>query len=270
MTAPVLTSRKNTGLWASLQIQARIVRALIIREVLHRYGTENLGFFWVFGEPMLLCFGVMVLWTLLRNNHGGTVGVVPFALTGYSHIQLWRHCVFGASRSITHSSWLAYHSNVQTLDILMAKCLMSSIGIFGAFLIAYLILYVFGFLDPMTDPLLVCTAWALDTLFCFGFALIVTGLSEMSGVLEKLLHPVMYLTMPLTGTFTMTAWMPPKAREILVWSPLVNACEMFRAGVFPEDVQTYWDPWFILLSSLALIAIGVPLTSYVRRHVEVH
>jgi capsular polysaccharide transport system permease protein len=47
----------------ALVVQARIVRALTIREVLHRYGGENLGFFWVIGEPMTLTFGVMVLWT---------------------------------------------------------------------------------------------------------------------------------------------------------------------------------------------------------------
>ena len=78
--------------------QGRIVKALTIREISERYGTEGLGYFWVFGEPMMLCFGVMFLWTIMKNNHGGSVGVGLFALTGYSHMcSCFRHCVFNAS-----------------------------------------------------------------------------------------------------------------------------------------------------------------------------
>ena len=257
------------GLMAGIRNQTRVIKALTIREISERYGTEGLGYFWVFGEPMLLCFGVMVLWTILKNNHGGTVGIGLFALTGYSHVQLFRHCVFNASQAISRSVWLAYHSSVHPLDVMIAKTLMGSLGIFGAFVIGYAILYVFGGVDLPRDPLLVVGAWALDTLFCFAFSLIIVGISEMSHLAEKLLHPIMYLTIPLTGVFTLTDWLPVAARKVLVWSPLVNAVEMLRAGVFPADIRTYWDPGYILFSSLICLAVGLPLVSYARKCIVV-
>lgn len=254
---------------AGLRNQTRVIKALTIREISERYGTEGLGYFWVFGEPMLLCFGVMILWTILKNNHGGTVGIGLFALTGYSHVQLFRHCVFNASQAISRSVWLAYHASVHPLDILIAKTLMGSVGIFGAFVIGYLILYVGAGVDLPRDPLLVVAAWALDTMFCFAFSLIVAGASELSHLAEKLLHPLMYLTIPLLGAFALTDWLPVAARKVLIWSPLVNAVEMMRAGVFPPDIRTYWDPAYLLFSSLVCLTVGLPLVSHARHRLVV-
>ena len=270
MATRTLTQFSPKAPHQAFAIQWRVIRALIVREVLHRYGGKNLGFFWVIGEPMLLSFGVMGLWALTRATHAGSLGIPLFALTGYSHIQLWRHCVFGASHSIAESSWLLYHPNVQVLDVLIAKAMMSSIGIFASLVLGYSILFLVGIADAPRDPLLIVAAWCLDTIFCFSFALVIAGIVAFADFAGKLLHPIMYLTLPLTGSFTMLEWLPEKARSFLIWSPLVDACEMLRAGVFPEDVTTYWNPWIIVLSSLALLALGLPLHKYARRHIEVH
>jgi capsular polysaccharide transport system permease protein len=80
----------------------------------------------------------------------------------------------------------------------------------------------------------------------------------------------MYLTIPVTGIFAMTAWLPPEAQVVMNWSPLANAVEMFRAGVFPESTKTHWDAWFILNSSLVLFAVGFPLIAVARRRVQAH
>jgi ABC-type polysaccharide/polyol phosphate export permease len=67
----------------------------------------------------------------------------------------------------------------------------------------------------------------------------------------------------------MTAWLPPRMRAVIEWSPLANACEMLRAGVFPLAVKTHWSASYILVSSLALLAVGLPLLTYVRRQITV-
>jgi capsular polysaccharide transport system permease protein len=109
----------------------------------------------------------------------------------------------------------------------------------------------------------------VDTVFVLSFASMVAGFSELSEFTEKILHPLMYLTLPLTGAFTLTAWLPPRARVIVDWSPLANACEMFRAGVFPESVKTTWSLSFILGSSLVLFLIGIPLMVQARKIISV-
>jgi ABC-type polysaccharide/polyol phosphate export permease len=43
------------GLWRGVKVQARVLRALMIRELMMRYGRGNIGFLWLVLEPMLLC-----------------------------------------------------------------------------------------------------------------------------------------------------------------------------------------------------------------------
>lgn len=42
--------------------QARIIGALMMRELITRYGREGLGFLWLVLEPLVFCFGVMGMW----------------------------------------------------------------------------------------------------------------------------------------------------------------------------------------------------------------
>ena len=49
----------------SLAIQSRIVRALLLREILTRFGRHNIGFLWLFVEPMLFTLGGCGVWSLI-------------------------------------------------------------------------------------------------------------------------------------------------------------------------------------------------------------
>ena len=56
--------RSKTGaVFKGWKVQARVITALMLRDAMMRYGRENIGFVWVILEPMLLCTGVMILWS---------------------------------------------------------------------------------------------------------------------------------------------------------------------------------------------------------------
>ncbi len=266
----ITSLNRRPGFLQSLAIQTRVVAALMVREAHAKYSQETLGFFWTIAEPMILTIGVILLWTFTgRSESRGEVTVFAMALTGYSHIQLWRLLSMESIGSIKRSGWLFYHQNVKMFDVFLARGLLTSLGIFTSFVIVAAAGVLFGFMAPVRDPGFVVWAWCVDTIFVMSFASIVTGLSEFSEIVEKLLHPLLYLTLPLTGAFTLTSWLPPRARAVVDWSPLANASEMFRAGVFPESVKTTWSLSFILGSSLVMFLIGIPLMKRARRIIDV-
>ena len=47
----------------SLDIQLRVLGALLMREIITRYGRDNLGFLWLFVEPMIFTLGITALWS---------------------------------------------------------------------------------------------------------------------------------------------------------------------------------------------------------------
>ncbi len=248
-------------------VQLGVLRALLVRDALMRFGHENLGFFWVILEPLMFTMGVAAVWTVINRVHG-EVSTVTFALTGYIMLTLFRHVIGNCLRILRRNLGLRFHVNVKPLDIYTARVLLESLGCLAAFYVAYLPLSVLGVIDPMRDPLLAMGGYGLQVWFCYSFGLILAALSEFSEVAERILPVTTYLTLPLTGVFSMQAWLPAKARDILAWSPMVNTVEMFRAGMFSTDVTTVWDAWFVVWWCFAQTVIGLLLFDYVRRRVD--
>lgn len=258
----------HRGFHDAAKVQIRVISALMIREAMTRYGHENLGFFWVMGEPLLLTVGVMIMWTMTGGAHGQEIGLIPFVLTGYSMLTLWRHCVMRSVHAMRHNIGLLFHRNVRFLDILISRAALESLGGLAAFFIAYLPLTLLGVFEPMDDPLLLLGAWFLMSWYSFGFGLILAGLSELSEAIERFVSPIMYISIPITGAFYLVCWLPESAQKIVKWSVLVNISEMFRAGLFGGKITTSWDIWYILWNCLLVTAIGLPLIRKAQQHVK--
>lgn len=266
----ITPSRLRPTFWGSLSINARIIGALLMRDGTIRYGHENLGFFWVIGEPLILTVGVMGMWTITGQTHGHGVGVVPFALSGYTMITLWRHLTGHAIHSIRNNMGLLFHRNITMLDVLVARSLLEIVGILTAFFVSWTPLTLLGFIDPMPDPLLFFGGYMLQGWFGMAFGLLVSALSEIFESTEQILPPVLYITLPFTGVFSMSDWLPQSWREVIAWSPLATNVEMLRAGMFSGDMNFYYYPAYTIGWCVFLTAAALPLVQYARRFVPIH
>lgn len=250
----------------SLQTQSRVLSALIVREALARYGHGNLGFFWVLAEPLLFASAVIALWALTKHAHMDGVGLVLFVLSGYCCLTMWRHMVGRAARGISQRSALLYHSNIKPLDLLLATSILEVFGVFAAFMVAYAPLYMFEAIHPMRDPLLAIGGFLLLGWLACAVGMVLAGLSERYELLERFITPAMYVTIPLTGVFMMVDWLPQKAQQVLLYSPMVHAVEMFRAGLMPEEIITHYSVIYLVLCCAFVTAIGVLLMQNVQKH----
>ncbi len=263
-------SGRRPTFWRTLAVNGRVIGALLMRDGTMRYGHENLGFFWVIGEPLVLTMGVMGMWTISGQTHGRGVGVVPFALSGYTMITLWRHLSGKSIHAIRNNMGLLFHRNVTMLDALVAHSLLEIIGILTAFFVAWTPLALLGFVDPMPDPILFLGGYLLQGWFGAAFGLLVAALSEMYEATEQILPPLLYITLPFTGVFTMAGWLPQRWREAVAWSPLATNVEMMRAGMFVGDMPFYYYPTYVATWCLALTAIALPLVQHARRSAAFH
>src|SRR5271165_2786480 len=86
----------------SLRIQIRVLHALLMRELITRFGRDNLGVLWLIGEPMIFTLGVATLWSAAGLAHGGTgIPIVAFAVTGYSSVLMWRNSTSQCSGGVS-------------------------------------------------------------------------------------------------------------------------------------------------------------------------
>ena len=252
-----------------LGVQVRVIRALVLRELMTRFGRHSLGFFWVVGEPLILCLIVMIGWILAEHKLGNDVGIVPFVLSGYTLLSTWRHVVGRSVHCFRQNSGLMFHRNVSYIDALIARSLLEIVGTGIAFWIAYIPFLLLGVMDPIYNPGQVIGAWLLLGWFSFGVGMVLAGLTELNELVDKFVQPFMYVTLPLTGMFSMISWLPDRLGRVLSYSPVANCFEMFRGGLLGHNVDAYWDAAYIAKCCLVLTALGLLVVQKARHYVRV-
>lgn len=252
----------------SLAIQLRVVGALIMREIITRYGRHNIGFLWLFFEPMLFTLGVTTLWTMINATHGTDLPITAFAVTGYSSLLLWRNCSNRSVKSIEVNLSLLYHRHVKVFDICVARLTLEIVGATSSFVV---LTFFFTFFDWMEIPVDILTAaigWFLLAWFALALGLIVGAVSERSEVVERVWHVFTYLMFPLSGAAFMVDWFPKSIQTFLLWVPMVHGTEMIRHGYFGSAVRTYESPFYLITVNSIMLLLGLALVREAGRRVE--
>lgn len=258
----------DTPLRRSFAIQIRVTSALILREVITRYGRHNIGFLWLFLEPMLFTLGVTTLWTLIKATHGTSLPITAFAVTGYSSILLWRNCSNRVVKAIEANHSLMYHRNVRVFDVLSARLILEIAGATVSIITLTIIFSAMEWMSLPADILTVMMGWVLLAWFAFALSLVIGAASERSELIERVWHIFTYLLFPLSGAGFMVDWLPKVAQEYILWVPMVHATEMIRHGYFGAAVRTYEDPVYLILFNSVLTFIGLALVRETGRRVE--
>ena len=252
-----------------LRVQIKVVKALMIRELVTRFGRENIGFLWIMAEPLLFAGLVGIVWTFLRGPEKHGIDVIAFVATGYIPLTFLRHS-FGRSAKIFQSnSALLYHRQVKVLDFIFVRVSIEAVGAMMAYIFAGIVLLFIGRFPIPADVSALVAGWAIYVLFVLAIATVLAPLSEMSEVVEKLVPISVYISIPFSGVFNMASWLPPNLREVLMWSPLVSGMELMRYGLFGDLVTPYYDLPKALGVSLACLFIGLILCRRVRRTLTV-
>ena len=247
------------------RIQRRVISALMMRELITRFGRENIGFLWMMAEPLLFAVLVGLMWTFMKGPEEHGISVVAFVASGYIPLVMFRSTVNRAVRALSANSSLLYHRQVTILDLILVRFLVELIGGMMAYAAVGTILILLGFFPVPANIGSLLLGWILYAYFTFSLALILAPLSEVSEALEKFMPVTTYLMVPFSGTFNLESWLAPHVREILLYSPPVTAMELQRYGIWGDKITPYYDiPYTIAVSSV-LMLVGLILCRRIRR-----
>ena len=249
----------------SWQIQRRVIWALVLREMLTRYGRHNIGFLWLFAEPMLFTLGVTALWTLSKSVHGSDLPIVAFAITGYSSVLLWRNMPARCINAVAPNSSLLYHRNVRPIDIYLARLILEAAGATMSFVFLVLFFTFIGWLELPQDALKVVAAWLMLAWFGAGLGLLLGALSESYESVEKLWHPASYILFPLSGAAFLVDALPQAAQKFVLLLPMVHGTEMLREGYFGSKITAHYDLGYMAILNIVLTLLGLAQTRRLSR-----
>lgn len=252
--------------WA---VQARVIKALMLRELTTRFGRENIGFLWIMGEPLLFAVLVSLVWRAMKGPFEFGVDIIVFVVSGYIPLVLFRSAFSRAIQAFTVNSALLYHRQVKILDILLVRFLLELIGHMMAYLFVALVLGALGIFPWPYDISYILLGWLYYSLFSFSISTVLAPLSETNEVFEKLAPVTTYLMVPFSGAFFMVSALKKDIQDIVLYSPPVHGMEMMRYGIFGPSVDAQFSYTYTVAVSLPLMALGLAMCRRVRRDLVV-
>ena len=258
----------KTSVWESRIIQKLVIGALMRREIIPRYGRNNIGFLWLFVEPLLMTLIMVLMWKFFKVNNISTLNIVAFTITGYPMMMMWRNASNRAIGSISANMSLLYHRNVRVLDTIFARMLLEIAGATIAQIAIMSVLIAVRWIEMPADIFYMLLAWLLMAMFAIGLGLIICSVAFHFEPFGKVWSTISFVMMPLSGVFFFVHNLPQQLQHYVLMLPMVHGTEMFRAGYFGNSVTTYGNPWFILLCNLVLLLLGLAMVTKFSKGVE--
>jgi len=240
----------------SLAIQTRVIGALVMREIITRYGRHNIGFMWVFVEPMMFTTGVLAVWSLV-HTHAAKLPLVPFVVTGYSTVLLWRNTINRCGNAIEPNRALLHHRNVRVVDLFIARLLLEIAGATVSFMTLTTLLSAAGVMSAPEDVLNIGVAWLLLAWFAMSMVLLIGSLSAAFDPVDRIWHVISYLFLPLSGAFYMVDWIPAHVQSWALLLPTVDCTELLREGFFGTAVHAHYNLLYLVWANTLLLLIAL-------------
>jgi capsular polysaccharide transport system permease protein len=263
-----MTTESTPSLLHCLGIQRRVLHALLMREIITRFGRENLGVLWLVGEPMLFTLGVATMWTATGLHQGSPIPIVAFAVTGYSSVLMWRNSANRAGGAIAQNKSLLFHRNVRIIDVLLTRMAIEAGGATASFIALSTLFTFVGWMPSPDDLLKVVEGWLMLAWFGASLALLIGAGTAYSDMVDRLWHPTAYILFPMSGAAFMVDWLPMSLQRFVLLLPMVHGVEMVREGYFGTVVPTHYDVGYMALCCLIMSLVGLYLVRQASRRVE--
>jgi len=243
----------------SLSKFLRVLAALVIREMITRYGRSWGGYVWAVLEPI----GIIVILSLAFSQivRAPAIGssFVLFYATGYIPFHFFLETSLNTGLSVSVNKALLQLPMVTALDVLLSRFLLSVLTLILVACVIFggMLLIVEDQVDLAFDHLLLSGAAGL---------MLGLGVGAMNAVVFEFFPPWRQIwgivSRPLfiiSGIFFTFDELPRAIRDILWWNPLIHVVGEARRGFYPAYDGDYVTISFPLLVGASLFTVGAAM-----------
>ncbi len=251
-----------------LKVQARVIGALILREMRTRFGKSRLGYAWALIDPLLyIAVLSLVFHAAGRSNPPLGHSAILFFATGVLPLRM---CIkIGASlmSAIQANESLFYFPVVKQIDAIFARFILE---FFTYIMVMILLFSAFAVILHLPQPNFLHLLGAIVSLSLMGLgigilnAIIIRFIKSWDKIFGILSTALFFAS----GVFFLVDRMPPQAREFLVWNPVLHGIEWFREGMFTDFVSYSLDRGYLVKCAVLSVVIGLALERSLRRRLR--
>ncbi len=235
----------------------RVLHALILREMITRYGISRLGYVWALLEPVGFIAMLSVLFSQIAHAPPLGKSFPLFFATGYIGFHWFVDIANVVSKSAFVNRPLFTYPAVTPLDTVIARFVLQALtGIAVGFVIFAGILF-FAPDQVQIRPLPILKAFALGALLGLALGLFNVWATAVSKTWELAWNVISRPLLLISCVFFYYWSVPEFAREALWWNPIVHIVAFLREGFFPAYDNSHASPGYVLSIAGGLILAGL-------------
>ncbi len=248
-----------------LSLQVRVIASLVLREARATFGTSPFGYVWAIITPTVSVALLVFIFSLVGRQPPFGSSLALFFATGILTLQFYAELsnklmtVFDANRA------LLTYPVIKDVDTLIARVLLIAATYAMIMFIFYAALILLGLAPLPARPEHLVAAFLATWFLGLGFGslnAVIFSLWDTWGQIEKILTRPLFF---VSGIFYVPSQLPPQAREVLQWNPVLHLVEWFRHGFYPNYNSTILDIWYPVSIGAALFLLGLAGERFFRK-----
>lgn len=241
----------------ALLTQGRVILALMLREARTRYGRQRAGYLWALIEPILYIAGFSLLYFVVGRVNPFDGSPAIFLTTGLVNFFGFRNVMGRTEGGQSSNRALLSFPVVKVLDVYLARALLE----FATWVLVIMI--ILGTLiglgygaPPASIPRMAAAMLALFGI-AFGAGMTQGVISEFVPAVGNLMALPNRLLFLSSGLFFLPDTLPPIARDIVVWNPVLQAITLFRMGYYHLYESQVLSTQYLFGWAIGSLAVGL-------------
>jgi capsular polysaccharide transport system permease protein len=238
---------------------ARAIVALMLREVAQSGGRLAGGHLWSVVAPVAVVGLLAAAFALvLRSPPIGTSFLVFYA-SGYLPFRLYAEVQGAASSAPRLARGLLAYPAITPLDTILARGLLAILTHLIAGLIALGMILGWTGAGQVAHPGGIVAAAALAIMLGLGAGTLNAVLFDRFPLWQTVFAVLSRPLILVSAVVWLPQDLPPAARDMILWNPLVHIVGLARSGLYPTYRADYANPVFVASVALGLMVIGLLL-----------
>ena len=252
----------------AIRKQIQVIAALMLREVRTRFGRLQLGYLWLFLEPLLFVGVFALLFYFIDRPFPAGMPLLLFLATGVVPFMLFRDCMMRSLSAIPSNRQLLTFPQVTPLDLVVGRALLEA----ATKVIVFIVMVAVGlFLSDtarIENVLLVGFYLLCFALLGFNLGAWLAAFSILFPAIERftphfLVRPAFWTS----GLFFTADMLPEVAREYGLINPLLHGTELLRSAFFVEFESNYGDVGYLLMWVFSGLFLGLVAQRAMRKRI---
>lgn len=239
-----------------LVVARRVIHALLMREILTRFGSYRLGALWLILDPLIQVGVFVLLFAGILNRVMPNVDYAVYLATGLVPWLMFGDIINRGMSSVSSNKGLFSFREVKPIDAFFARVFLEVLIYFFVFLIVMIFLSLMGHKIYAHRPLEVFSAYLMIAYLGAGLSLFFMCIQTFFPEVKKAISVVMRFLYLISGVIMPLSAIPSEYRGYLNWNPLLHAMELARESFFPafHAVSASWVFLFVSSMIVGLVA----------------